>query len=55
MKSYRVTIQQDENGEAFIEIPDEILASFDLKDGDPVALALQDNAIFMTFPKDEQP
>lgn len=53
MKSYRVTIQQDENGKAFIEIPADIVAEYGLKDGDAAVFELRGDAVAITFPKGE--
>lgn len=55
MKSYRVTIQEDEDGTPFIVFPDAIVAKYGLKEGDPVDFEIRGDAIVMTFPKDEKP
>lgn len=49
MSSYTVTIQEDENGEGFIELPPEILSSLQIDEGDLINWDVQeDGSIVLT-------
>lgn len=43
MSSYTVTIQEDENGEGFIELPPEVLSSLQIDEGDLINWDVQDD------------
>jgi len=48
-----VEVKQLENGDNFIELPDEIITKFNLKEGDDVEMEIADNAIVLKFFKGE--
>lgn len=48
-KIYTIPVETDENGDAYITLPDEIIKSYDLKENDPMTLELQqDGSIILT-------
>jgi antitoxin component of MazEF toxin-antitoxin module len=47
-------IEEDDEGNAVLTLPDEIIKKFDLKPGDEVNFELHDSGvIIMTFPKEK--
>lgn len=55
MTDYRVTIQEDENGEAYIVIPAEILDKYGLEVGDLAVFECDGEALKITFPDKAKP
>ena len=47
MTHYYTTVEEDENGELYIMLPDALLESSGWKEGDVIALTVEDNSIVL--------
>ncbi len=47
-----VKIEEDENGDGILQLPDEIVEKYNLKEGDTVKWTVRDDgSVIITFPK----
>lgn len=53
MMSFTVSVQEDDNGELFIELPSELLAETGWKEGDTIEWVEGDNGSYTLIKKEE--